>query len=178
MTPKHLQMEARGHEKQLQKPYQKTAWNTTAFSWFLVANGSPKRPQNLSFFCSGIPLGHTLALKWPRWQPRADFASKYTAFSNILSDVWLVSGWFWMTVLEVIMKQTRLSYSWQMTFKIPSKSPQLPKRTKTSRCGGVASAFSICNIVIKLFQNFICRSLFNVFKVFRKGGDGLRRPIN
>ena len=52
---------------------------------------------------------------------------------------------FWMTILEVMMKQNRLSESWQMTFKIPSKSPELPKRTKTSRCGGVASAFSIIN---------------------------------
>ena len=68
----------------------KTAWNTTAFSWFLVPNGSPKQPQNLSLFCSGKPLGHTLALKWPRWHPGADFASKYVVLSGILYDFWMV----------------------------------------------------------------------------------------
>ena len=94
VTQKHLKIKVRAHEKQLQKPYQKTAWNTTAFSWFLVPNGSPKRPQNLSFFCSGRPLGHTVALKWPRWHPGADFASKYLVLSGILHDFWMVFEWF------------------------------------------------------------------------------------
>ena len=94
VTQKHLKIEVMAHEKQLQKPYQKTAWNTTAFSWFLVPNGSPKRPQNLSFFCSGRPLGHTLALKWPRWHPGADFASKYVVLVCILYDFWMVFDLF------------------------------------------------------------------------------------
>ena len=121
----------------------KTAWNTTAFSWFLVPNGSPKRPQNLSFFCSGRPLAHTLALKWPRWHPGADFASKCVVLFCILYDFWMVFDLFLNDYSWSYDETNRLSDSWQTTFKIPSKSPQLPKRTKTSRCSGVASAFSI-----------------------------------
>ena len=45
--------------------------------------------------------------------------------------------------LEPNSTHRRLSYPWQKTCINPSISPEQPKLTKTSRCGGVASAFSI-----------------------------------
>ena len=44
---------------------------------------------------------------------------------------------------QCLHKRNRLSYPLQMNFRKPSMSSELPKRIKTSRCGGVASAFSI-----------------------------------
>lgn len=42
----------------------------------------------------------------------------------------------------------RLSYTLHLNFNHPSKSPELPKGNKTTRCGGVASALSISTVAI------------------------------
>ena len=98
VTQKHFKIKVRAYEKQLQKPYQKTAWNTTAFSWFLVPNGNPKRPQNLSFFLLWGNHWDTLWL-WngpggthePILLQNISFERFSTFFRRNLYDCWMTS---------------------------------------------------------------------------------------
>ena len=94
----------------------------------------------------GVPEGH-FGFIWGAfwdffWYISDSWDASRPLQNHFPMDVWMLC----CTTSKHIKIQTNWAKSMHKNFKGPSKSPEHPKCRNTSRCGGVASAFSIITL--------------------------------